>query len=228
MIRLERLTKSYRLSGITRHVARDLCTVFPAGVSVALLGRNGAGKSTLLRLIAGGLQPDRGRVVRSGSVSWPVGHSGSFHKDLTAVQNIRFVARCHGVDTDALVDFVRDFAQLGQQFDLPLHSYSSGMRARLSFGLSFGLHFDCYLVDEVTAVGDAAFRARSERVIEDRLRHSGAIIVSHSKRQVLRLCKAGAVLEDGRLTYYPDVTDALAAHEANLAQAAPDALSLPD
>ena len=128
----------------------------PAGLPVALLGRNGAGKSSLLRMIAGTMQPDQGHIDVHGSVSWPVGFAGSFHGDLTGLQNTRFVGRIYGVDTDQLVGFVHDFSELGERFRLPVRSYSQGMRARLGFALSMGIAFDSYLIDEVTAVGDAA------------------------------------------------------------------------
>ncbi len=219
MVRLENLTKVYVTEGQTRVVADGINAVFPSGVSVALLGRNGAGKSTLLRIIAGTVNPTAGRVVLGGTVSWPVGFAGSFHPDLTGAQNTRFVARVYGVDTDTLVDFVEDFAELGPHFHLPFRTYSSGMRSRLAFGVSMGIHFDTYLVDEITAVGDARFRRKSEAMFRDRLARSGAIYVAHSMSAVRSLCNRGAVLEAGRLTWYDDVNEAIAHHERNMAHA---------
>ena len=136
MIQLDRLTKTFWSRGGRKVIVDDLTTTFPTGASVALLGRNGAGKSTLLRLIAGTIRPTSGRVLSSGSISYPVGFAGSFHPDMTGLQNARFVARLYGVDTDELVDFVEDFAELGPHFRMPLRTYSSGMRSRLSFGVS--------------------------------------------------------------------------------------------
>jgi len=216
MIELRHLTKTFRLKGQQRTVARDICARFPSGESVALLGRNGAGKSTLLRMIAGTVDPTAGHVLSDGTISWPVGFAGSFHPDLTGVQNVRFVARIYAVDTDELVAYVEDFAELGGYFRLPLKSYSSGMRSRLAFGTSMGIRFDTYLVDEVTSVGDAAFRRKAAAVFRDRMQAASAIFVSHSLPLVRRLCSAGAVLENGELTYYPDVADAIAHHEANM------------
>lgn len=218
MVRLEDLTKVYHTEGQRKVVADRISAVFPAGAAVALLGRNGAGKSSLLRLIAGTMAPTAGRVVTRGSISWPVGFAGSFHNDLTGAQNVRFVARVYGVDTAELVDFVADFAELGSHFHLPFRTYSSGMRSRLAFGLSMGIHFDTYLVDEITAVGDTRFRAKSEALFMDRMARSGAIYVAHSMPAVRRLCRHGAVLESGRLTWFDDVADAIAQHEQNMAR----------
>lgn len=219
MIRLEHLEKRFTLQGQHKLVARDICATFPRGRSVALLGRNGAGKSTLLGMIAGTIAPTSGRVVARGSVSWPVGFAGAFHPDLTGLQNTRFVARVHGVDSDALVEFVEDFAGLDAHFRLPLRSYSSGMRARLAFGLSMGIAFDIYLVDEVTSVGDAAFRARADALFTARMERAGAVVVSHSMGTLRRLCDMGAVLEAGRLTLHDDLEEAIAIHERNMAAA---------
>jgi len=191
--------------------------VFPTGVSVALLGRNGAGKSTLLQIIAGTQSPSSGKVRSDGSISWPVGFAGSFHNDMTGIQNIRFVARIYGVDTDTLTAYVEDFAELGGHFYLPLRTYSAGMRSRLAFGLSMGIRFDTYLVDEVTSVGDAGFRAKSERVFMERMQTSGAIVVSHSMDLMKRICTTGAVLENGHLTYFEDVNKAIEQHLKNMA-----------
>jgi capsular polysaccharide transport system ATP-binding protein len=216
MIRLENVTKVFHMRGSQRAIARDISATFPKGKSVGLLGRNGAGKSSLLRMIAGAMMPDSGRIVIEGSVSWPVGFAGSFHRDLTGAQNTRFIARVYGVDTNELLDFVADFSELGRQFHQPVHTYSSGMKSRLAFGLSMGIHFDMYLVDEVTAVGDASFREKSEAVFVDRMQTSGALFVSHSLPSILRVCDAGATLENGVLTYFPDVKDAVARHEEDM------------
>ncbi|RKF13479.1 ABC transporter ATP-binding protein [Roseovarius spongiae] len=219
MIRLDGLSKWFPVrGGARRAVIENANVTFPGGRSVALLGRNGAGKSTLLDIVAGTLRPSAGRVRARGSVSYPVGFAGSFHPDLTGAQNARFVARIYGVDSDALVGFVAEFAQLGAHFHMPLRAYSAGMKARLSFGVSMGIPFDTYLVDEVTSVGDGAFRARSIALFEARRAAAGAVVVSHSIPMIRRVCDMGAVLENGRLQVYDDLEEALERHARNLAE----------
>ncbi len=216
MIRLESLCKSYFVNGHVKNIADNISAVFPDKTSVALLGRNGAGKSSLLRMIAGTMEPDSGRVVTDGHISWPVGFSGSSHKNLTGLQNTRFVARIYGIDSDQLVESVLEFSELGQHFFLPVRSYSSGMSSRLAFALSMGLKFDTYLIDEVTSVGDAAFKEKSERVLLERLQESSAIVVSHSMSLVKRICTQGVVIENGKLNYYEDINEAVHRHLENM------------
>lgn len=216
MIHLQNLCKTYTLNGRHKMVADNITATFPSGVSVALLGRNGAGKSSLLRMISGAMLPSSGKILSTGTISWPVGFAGSFNGELTGEQNCRFVARVYGIDTDELVYFVEDFAELGDHFRLPVRTYSSGMRSRLAFGLSMAIPFDTYLVDEVSAVGDAAFKAKSNRVFNERLSSAGAIVVSHSMSMLRETCQSGAVLEQGMLTLFLDVEDAIAAHMENM------------
>ncbi|WP_102110313.1 ABC transporter ATP-binding protein [Oceaniglobus roseus] len=218
MIQLENLTKVYWARGGRKVIADNVNVTFPDRTAVALLGRNGAGKSTLLEMIAGSREPTSGRILSTGEISWPVGFSGSFHPELTGAQNVRFVARIYGADADATMRFVADFAELGGQFHMPFRSYSSGMRSRLAFGLSMSIDFDTYLIDEVTSVGDQSFRDKSVEFLQDRMRTSAAIMVSHNPSQIRRICNAGAVLEEGTLTYYEDLEEALDQHERNMAR----------
>lgn len=216
MIELRNVCKSFPSRRGKKVVADNISAIFPAGKAVALFGRNGAGKSTLLQMISGNLVPDTGQIIRTGEISYPVGFAGSFHRDLSGAQNTRFIARIYGIDTDELIDFVEDFASLGGHFHMPVRSYSSGMRSRLAFGISMGIRFDTYLVDEVTSVGDAAFRRKSAEIFKARMAHSGAIVVTHSMTEVRNLCDAGAVLEDGQLHMYDRVDDAIAHHIRNM------------
>lgn len=218
MIRLDRVTKGFKLKGTTRYIVKDVSFTIPRGDSIGLLGRNGAGKSTLLRLIAGTIKPSSGRIIRRANVSFPLGFQGSFNGSLTGEQNVRFVARIYGHDTEDLVAYVEDFAELGKAYQMPVKTYSSGMKARLAFGVSMGIHFDYYLVDEITAVGDVNFRRKCKQVFEDKLNHSDIIMVSHSDSSLKDYCTTGVVLEDGALTYYPNIDDAIAAHNANMAR----------
>lgn len=213
MIELRHVRKRYRVNGTEKIVARDLNIVFPSGESIGLLGRNGAGKSTLLGMIAGTVAPDSGKITSDGTISWPVGFGGSFHAEMTGAQNAKFVARIYGADTDELLEFVAEFAGLGQHFHLPVRTYSAGMRARLAFGVSMALPFDTYLIDEVTATGDAAFTAKSSTILKERLAGASAVIVSHSMDMLRNLCTAGAVLDDGRIFYYARIQKAIEHHE---------------
>ncbi|MEI6097799.1 MAG: ABC transporter ATP-binding protein [Alphaproteobacteria bacterium] len=215
MIELINLTKAYYFKGHAKFIARDISAVFPSGSRVGMLGRNGAGKSTLLSIMAGSVRPDRGRVRVTGSMSWPIGLQGCIHPELTGVQNVKFIARIYGVDTEELLDFVSDFAELGQNFNQPVRHYSSGMRARLNFGMSMGIRFDTYLLDEVSAVGDAGFKKKSKMVFDDRMSSAGVIMVTHSDSMIRRMCTSAAVLEAGRLTMYQDVDEAIEQHSRN-------------
>lgn len=217
MIRVENLTKSFQLKGHRKYVARNLNAVFPDHGAVGLLGRNGAGKSTFLKVLAGTMRADSGRIISSGEISWQIGFAGSFHPELTGAQNVRFVARVYGVDTGELLDYVADFAELGRSFYEPFRTYSSGMRSRLAFGVSMGIPFSYYLIDEVTSVGDASFRAKCTTVLQDRLKTAGAIVVSHADPVLKSLCQSGAVLENGLLNWHDNIDDAIAEHGARMA-----------
>ena len=215
MIELQDITKAYYYKGHPKFIARNVSAVFPSGSRVGLMGRNGAGKSTLLSIIAGSLNPESGRVRVTGSISWPIGLQGCIHPDLTGAQNVKFIARVYGVDTEELTEFVADFAELGQNFNQPVRHYSSGMRGRLIFGMSMGIRFDTYLIDEVSAVGDAGFKKKSKMLFDDRMSKAGVIMVTHSEAMMKSMCTSGAVLEGGKLTMYDDVEDALEQHSRN-------------
>lgn len=217
MIRFEHLSKIFKTGlGQTKVVLSDSTFVFPSGRKIGLLGRNGTGKSTVLKMIAGTQDPSNGQIHRAGSVSWPIGYAGSFHRELTGAQNTRFIARVYGVDTDDLCDFVRDFSELGRYFDMPLKSYSSGMRARLAFGVSMGIPFDTYLIDEITSVGDARFRKKCLDVFQNKLQGASAIMVTHSLKMVRETCDCVAVLEAGQLHLFHDVIEGIGFHQSNL------------
>lgn len=213
MIEFQGISKGFWVRGEYQPVIRNLNLTLPSGRSLALLGRNGAGKSTLLSIVAGTMRPDTGRVVSDGSISFTVGYSGSFHGDMTGAQNTRFVARIYGIDSDELTDFVQDFAEIGDHFHMPVRTYSSGMKSRLAFGISMGIKFDTYLIDEATATGDARFKRKSAEVFRARMVESSAVMVSHSMGDIKNFCDAGLVLHDGEIEVYDDVRDAIKRHQ---------------
>ena len=217
MIEFRGVSKWYHTPHGRKIVLDGLDLTLPPGTKLGVLGRNGAGKSTLLGMIGGTIKPNRGVIVKRAAISWPLGLGGTYHQDLTGAQNVRFVARIYGVDTEALVAYVADFSELGDFMDMPVRSYSSGMRARLAFGMSMGIAFDWYLVDELTAVGDSRFKRKSLAVFRERLQNAGLMMVSHSDRTIRQYCTSALVLEGGRAVYYDDVARALAAHERNMA-----------
>jgi capsular polysaccharide transport system ATP-binding protein len=211
MICFDRVGKSFPARSGRRVVLEDLSLILPEGARVAVLGRNGAGKSTFLALASGSLPPDRGRVTRSGRVSWPMGFAGSFAGDMTGAQNIRFLARVYGAPPARLVDDVQDFAGLGRFIDMPVRTYSNGMRARLAFGLSLALRFDWYLVDEITAVGDAEFRQKALSAFRERLSGAGLLMVSHAPATLRDYCSSAILLSGGAVQVFDRIGDGLAA-----------------
>lgn len=214
MIELRHVTKVYPTNWGETVVLNDITTRFPSCTNVGVLGLNGAGKSTLLRVLSGTEQPDAGQVQRFGRVSWPIGFSGGFNGSLSGFENCEFVARIYGAHEDDVVAFAMDFAELGHYFEMPVRTYSSGMRARLAFALSMAIDFDVYLVDEVTAVGDRRFQEKCRRAFEERQDRSSIILVSHNLQTVRSYCSQCAVLNEGRLVHYDSVDEAAAAYEA--------------
>ena len=216
MIRLERLTKSYLTLRGRKVVFRDLSLDIPAGFNVGLIGRNGAGKSTLMRLISKVDLPDSGKITTPASLSWPVGLSGGMQSSLTARDNVKFVCRIHGIRGPAMqekVRFVEEFAEIGDYFDQPLSTYSSGMRARVGFGTSMAFDFDYYLIDEVMAVGDVTFKSKSRKLFAERLKGARIILVTHNMSLIRKMCDVVIHLDRGRATLYRDVNKGIGAYE---------------
>jgi capsular polysaccharide transport system ATP-binding protein len=209
MIQLNNVFKFYRTQGHTKIVLDHVSMVFDSSRSYGLLGVNGAGKSTTLRLIGGTELPNSGSVRRTVRVSWPVGFGGGFHHQMTGRENVYFVARVYGADIRKVVNFVEDFAEIGDYMDVQVKTYSSGMMGRLAFALSMAIDFDVYLVDEVTAVGDARFQARCQEVFAARRRNSGLILVSHSMGDIKSYCDCGGVLVEGQLIIFSSADQAI-------------------
>ena len=180
------------------------------GEKVGILGRNGSGKSTLVRILGGVEAPSSGRIRNSMTLSWPIGMMAGFQPQLSGADNARFIARIYGRNTESVVESVADFSELGEYLRMPVMTYSSGMRSRLALAVSLAVDFDCYLVDEALAVGDTRFG----RAFAEKIERSGLILVSHSPALVRRLCTRAAVLDQGILTFYDDLDEALATYNA--------------
>lgn len=210
MIELYNVNKFYRLPcGKRNDVLRNVSITFRPGVNMGILGLNGQGKSTLIRILSGAERPDSGTVTRRGRVSWPIGFTGGFNGSLTGRENLRFTSRIYGADISEITNFVEDFSELGPYMDMPVKTYSSGMRSKLAFGLSMAIGFDFYLIDEAWSVGDASFQAKAEKVFRERKAHATLIVVSHSVATIRKNCDSAAVLHNGLLTVYDKMEDAL-------------------
>lgn len=205
VIQLDGVFKFYRTGGHVKIVLDHVSTVFQSGRSYGLLGVNGAGKSTTIRLMAGTELPNAGRVRRSVRVSWPLGLASGFHPLITGRENVKFVARAYGENIRHVLEFVEDFAEIGDYMDVPVRTYSSGMAQRLAYGLSMAIEFECYLIDETLAVGDARFQAKCKRLFDKRRANADLIVVSHSMDTIKEYCDHAAVLVDGKMMMFESV-----------------------
>lgn len=219
MIKLQNVTKSYLLSNRTRHyVFKDLSVEFPDGCSIGLMGRNGAGKSTLMRILGGMDMPDYGKVITDKKISFPIGLGAFFQGTMTARDNIKFLTRVYGYKGEELkekIKFVEEFAEIGKFFDEPISVLSSGMRSRVSFGMSMAFDFDYYLIDEAGAVGDPSFKKKSVALYEQKLSTSKVILVSHNASEIKRWCDKIILLNNGEITIYDDVDEGIKAYQGN-------------
>jgi len=220
MIVVDDIYKRYRTEhGPGRWILEGASFTIPTGVSVGLVGRNGAGKSTLLGIIGGVDQPTRGAVTRDCRVSWPMGFGGGLQGSLTGRQNTKFVCRIFGRESDIedIIEYVQDFAEIGSYFEEPVKNYSSGMKARLQFALSLAFEFDVYISDEITSVGDTAFKKKAGQAFKDLLGKSSLIMVSHGESTLREFCDSGVWLHEGRAHWFDKVDDALSAYRESLA-----------
>jgi capsular polysaccharide transport system ATP-binding protein len=208
MIALDGISKSYRAKNGLHVVLDNISWTFEQGISVGILGRNGAGKSTLLRIIGGSEAPDSGTVRRGQRISWPLGFGGGFNSKLTGRENLRFICRLYAEPYEQTVNFVKDFSELGVYLDMPIYTYSSGMRAKLAFGISMAFSFDYYLIDEVIGVGDAVFRKKSDAFFAERRKNATLLVVSHSMSTVKSLCDKLLVLHKGKLLDFDSKSEA--------------------
>ena len=208
-IRLSGVAKAYRSAAGRRILLDNVSAAFPAGHNFGVLGANGSGKSTLIRLLAGSELPDRGTIRRTVRVSFPLGFGGTVHGALSGRENIAFIARVYGAGVRQTTAFVEEFSELGDYFDMPVDTYSAGMRARLAFGACLAIDFDVYLIDEVTEIGDERFRRKCAAAFRERLRRSDIILATHNQHTIRQYCDRAAVLADGRLQLFDSVTGAV-------------------
>lgn len=204
MIELDRVCKDYNTAAGPRRVLDDITLTINPGERIGILGRNGAGKSTLVRLISGAEPPTSGTIKRNMSVSWPLAFTGGFHGALTGADNLRFICRIYGVDFEPRMEFVKEFSELGIYLNEPVVNYSSGMRARLAFAVSMTIDFDCYLIDEVMAVGDQRFRERCRVELFEKRADKAMLIVSHSHRYLKGNCHRFLLFRDGKIEEHDD------------------------
>lgn len=217
MISLANVSKAYSTAGGPTPILAGVDLDLARGESIGILGRNGAGKSTLLRIIGGAELPDSGRVERMMSVSWPLAFAGGFQASLTGADNVRFICRVYGVDPDACMPYVEEFTELGIYLHEPVRTYSSGMRARLAFASSMVVEFDCYLIDEIVAVGDSRFQTKCHQELFTKRADRARIIVSHDPAYIREHCQRAAVLLGGRLLHFDTVDAAFEAYSAAMA-----------
>ncbi|KAF2715810.1 cell surface polysaccharide export ABC-2 transporter ATP-binding protein [Polychaeton citri CBS 116435] len=212
MIRFQNVSKHFKTRSHKKIILDRVNLEFERGYSYGVLGVNGAGKSTTMRMIAGTILPNSGRIRKNVRVSWPLGFAGGFNPEMTGKENLNFVARAYGENVQRVSRFVEEFAELGDYINAPVRTYSSGMGARLAFGLSMAIEFECYLVDEVTAVGDARFQKRCKDVFDSRRKNSDIIMISHAMDTIKNYCERAVLLVDGRMMYYDDVERAIEAY----------------
>lgn len=213
MIICDSLCKSYRVGHGSKRVLDNVNLTFKRGDRVGLLGRNGAGKTTLIKMIGGVEMPTSGRIVREMSCSWPLGFNGGFQGSLTGYDNARFIARIYDRDYKDVRDFVEDFTELGAQLRAPVKTYSSGMRARLAFGLSLAIEFDCYLIDEVIMVGDRNFQMKCHAEIFEKRHDRALLLATHGENYIREYCNLAVIMRNGQAEIYEDIETALAIYE---------------
>lgn len=206
-LKVSGLSKTYRHAD--RTLFSNLDFELERSGRLAILGRNGQGKSTLIKMLGGALPATRGVIDWRMTSSWPIGFAGGFQGSLTGLDNIRFLSRLYERDFRETLDRVDDFAELGSALKEPAKHYSSGMRARLAFGLSLAIEFDCYLVDELVAVGDARFQKKCNEELFSKRAHRAFMIASHNTRLVTNICDRALLIESGQARIFNDVQEAV-------------------
>lgn len=215
MIELHNVTKFYRTTHGKKYILKEVSLTLPSAKNIGILGRNGTGKSTLMRMLGQIEFPDSGKIISDYRFSWPLALSGGFVNNLSARANVKFVARLYGKNKQeihTIINAVQEFAELGDYFDMPIKTYSSGMRSRLNFGLSLAFDFDYLLIDETLSVGDARFKKKSKEALLKKIETCHVLLVSHDMKTLEQICDAGIVVNNGAIEYYPDIKQAIKAY----------------
>ena len=210
MIAFDTVTKVYTVKNVRKVILDKASFLFESNRNIAIMGHNGAGKSTIMRMISGIELPTSGVISRDEKVSWPMGFAKGFNGNMTGIENVRFVSRIYGEDPNRVLESVQEFAELGKSIDLPVTTYSSGMKARLAFGLSLAIDFESYLIDEITAVGDRRFKRKSNKALRAKIENARVIMISHSESTIREYCDSGVLVHGSKLYYYDDLEGLLA------------------
>jgi capsular polysaccharide transport system ATP-binding protein len=218
MIELIDVCKHYPVRGGVRTILDHISLRINRHEKLGILGRNGAGKSTLVRILSGGERPNSGKVIRKMSVSWPIALSNAFHNSLTGLDNVRLMCRVYDVDYRDKLKFVEEFSELGIYLREPLESYSDGMRARLAFAISMIIEFDCYLIDEVVAVGDSRFHEKCRVELFEKRRDRSKVIVSHDPDFIRSHCQDAVVLVSGQLHHFDTIAEGLEFYQEHMSK----------
>ncbi len=228
MIVFDNVTKYFPTKHGRKYILRDVSLTLKTGENVGVIGPNGAGKTTMMRLICGVDIPNAGRIDTTYFLSWPMGLAGGLQGAMSGRENAKFVCRILGEPEDRLAEklaFIQDFAEIGSDFDLPVQNYSNGMRARLNFAISMGFKFDCYVVDELTAVGDQRFREKSAKFFKDKRDEACFIKVSHNLKELEDECDSALFIMDGKLYYFPEIREGIQSYKDVLNGSTPPTLN---
>ncbi len=212
MIELINITKYFNTTLGRKYILKESTFSIPSGVNVGILGRNGAGKSTLMKMLGQIDFPNEGKIVSDKTFSWVMGVGGGFQNNMTGRANVKFVCRIYGKskkEIDKSIEFVKEFSELGDYFEMPIKTYSSGMKSRLTFGLSLAFDFDYLLIDETLSVGDARFRKKSKEALMKKIETCNVLLVSHDMGTLRDICDVGIVSHDAKLHYFDDINEAI-------------------
>jgi len=213
MIELKNVSKFFKTKQGKKFILKEMSLIIPSDKNIGILGRNGTGKSTIMRMLGQIEFPDKGSISSDKSFSWPLALSGGFVGNMTGKANVKFVCRLYGKsqkEIKEIINFVQDFSELDDYFDMPIRTYSSGMKSRLSFALSLSFDFDYLLIDETLSVGDAKFRKKSKEALLKKIETCNVLLVSHDMGTLKDICDAGIVVNNGKISYFEDINMAIA------------------